>query len=347
MKLRFLALLALLLTVLGCGKMGDPMPPPRYVPTATDDLKAEQRGSEVTLTLAYPKTTVDGGALTGLDAVELWQVTQPTQEGTELAAVTPQEFELLASRVLVLSGAELKGAISGDRILIRHRLEENDEPSGFIFAVRTVAGTGERSDLSNQVALIPVEAPLPPTTMAIVPTEEGVEIHWESDVEGLKGFHIYRRDAQNRQYGDPLGLAEPSDDTFLDHTAQYGGRYIYALRSVARVAPLVESSTAVERELHYLDRFAPPAPPGLLALPEEGQIRLRWRTSEASDVAGYILFRADPGADFRRLQEQPIKATEFLDEGLVTGLAYRYRILAVDREGNESEPGETIEARPR
>ena len=347
MKLRSLSSLLLLLTVFGCGKMGDPMPPPRFVPAATKDLKAEQRGMEITLTLTYPRTTVGGQALPGLDAVELWQIAQPVVEGEELVAVDAREFESLAVRILVLRGAELKGAISGDRIQIRHQLVDAEEPEGFLFAVRSISSTEERSDLSNQVALIPAVAPAPPTTMAIVPAAEGVEIHWESEAADLEGFHVYRRDAQNRQYGAPLALVDPSKSVYLDRTASFGGRYIYALRSVARIKPLVESSTAVERELQYLDRFAPPPPDELLALPEEGRVRLRWRASEAGDVAGYILFRADPEADFRRLQEEPLDATEFLDQGLVTGLVYRYQILAVDHKGNESEKGGMIEARPR
>ncbi len=347
MKLRSLASLLLLMASFGCGKIGSPMPPLRYVPAATKDLKAEQRGAEVTLTLGYPRTTIGGGALGGLEAIELWQLGQPLTEGEELTTLDPKEFEALAIQVLELRGAELKGSISGDRILVRHRLEASESPTGFTFAVRTVGHTGERSELSNQVTLIPVQAPSPPSTMAVVATAEGVEIHWEGDVDGLEGFHVYRRDAQTRQYSSPLALVEPEKKIYLDRSARFGDRYIYALRSVARVSPLVESSTALERELHYLDRFAPPAPEQFLGLPEDGRVRLRWRASEASDVAGYVLFRADPEADFRRLQDVPLEANEFLDTGLVTGLLYRYRILAVDHEGNEGEPGEIIEARPR
>ena len=62
------AVLLLPLAAVGCGKKGDPMPPPKIVPAPTKELTLAQRGLEVRLELPYPKTTAAGLALTGLAA---------------------------------------------------------------------------------------------------------------------------------------------------------------------------------------------------------------------------------------------------------------------------------------
>jgi hypothetical protein len=104
----------------------------------------------------------------------------------------------------------------------------------------------------------------------------------------------------------------------------------------------VESAAAIERELDYVDRFAPPPPPSLLALGEVERVRLVWEPSGAEDAAGYVLERRDPGGEFRRITDAPLLALEHLDTGLASGLTYVYRIRALDGVGNEGEPGAEV-----
>jgi hypothetical protein len=114
------------------------------------------------------------------------------------------------------------------------------------------------------------------------------------------------------------------------------------VRAVATLEPLVESAAAIEREIEYVDRFAPAPPTGLLALGESEQVRLVWERSPDADAIGYHLDRRDPGGEFRRITAQPIAQLEHLDRGLARGLTYVYRISAVDGAGNEGTPGSEI-----
>ena len=128
----------------------------------------------------------------------------------------------------------------------------------------------------------------------------------------------------------------------LDESAEFGERYIFTVRAVASLEPLVESAAAVEREIEYLDRFAPPPPASLLALGEVESVRLVWQASPAADAIAYILERRDPGGDFRRITSTAVAALEHLDRGLASGLTYVYRIRALDGVGNEGEPGAEV-----
>ncbi len=110
---------------------------------------------------------------------------------------------------------------------------------------------------------------------------------------------------------------------------------------------MILSAEAGEREINYQDRFAPPLPARFVALGERGSVRLRWDRSNANEVAGYFLFRRDPGRDFERLNTEPISELEFLDRGLSAGLSFDYRIQAIDEVGNLSDMSEPIAATVR
>ncbi|HVS01804.1 MAG TPA: fibronectin type III domain-containing protein [Thermoanaerobaculia bacterium] len=347
-----LGLLALALAATACGKQGDPLPPYRVIPVRTEQLVVYQQGDALVLRMPFPRTTTAGEPLPRLGAVELWQTTAPVSDPQDLPAVEPRQFERLAERQLTLAGAELTSAVRGDELVARLRPPEvdADAPQMIVFAVRTVPEGGEPSAYSNLVRLVLRPPPPPPTDLRLAPGAEGIEVSWQwhgAEGQDQAGFHLYRRRATERSYGDPLKFMGPFQRSWQDDTASFGERYIYTVTALASRQPRVESGFAEEREIHYEDRFPPPPPPGLVALSEPGSARLVWRPSAAADVTGYHLYRQDPQADFRRLTERPLAELKYTDTGLTPGLLYRYRLTAVDAAGNEGPASEPVEVRPR
>ncbi len=337
-----LAVLVAAYGLAGCGLKGDPMPPLSTVPIRTQDFDLRQQGSWILFEMGYPETTAGGMVLGGVDAVELLQQVKPIQ-GEQPPTLDLREFEATAETLLTLRGAELAAAVTGDRIQFRLPLTEElpEEPTANIFGVRTVKGE-EASAVSNLVPISPVEPPAPPADLEVTALAEGVELRWTAEGDDPEGFDVYRRDARVRGYADTVGRAAGDKRRFVDRSARYGNRYIYTVRTVASAEPLIQSADAGEREIEYLDRFAPPLPRNFVALAERASIRLRWDPSAAEDVAGYILFRREPGRDFHRLEQDPVTGVEFLDRGLTSGFSYSYRIQVVDREGNESELSDPV-----
>ncbi len=367
----FALLLAASALLVGCGKKGDPLPPLRNIPLTTQDLEVRQQGRRILLDMGYPATTVSGMTLGGIDAVELLELVKPVPpavgEGeapAPLPSAEAREIEAGARTLLTLRGAELSAAVVGDRIQFRLPLSDPlpAEPTANIFAVRTVKG-GEISAISNRVTLVPIEPPPPPRDLQVRPTASGIELTWQADDTQADvtqaddtgvtpeapptSFDIFRRDAQVRGYGEPIRRIDGTSRRYLDKSARFDQRYIYTVRAVAGVEPLIHSDQAGEREIEYEDHFAPPLPKNLVALAERAAVRLRWEPSAADDVAGYVIFRREPGRDFHRLTDQLVTGAEYLDRGLSSGLTYAYRLRAIDHKGNESELSKPVETTTR
>lgn len=378
-----LALLAAL-GAAGCGKKGDPMPPILLVPAPTTELEVVQRGGQLLVELPYPQTTAAGTPLGGLTAVTVSRLVTPLPAtATAPVEVDARQFEAGAETVRVLEGAELASAVRGDRIVFTLPLPEAAEPSALTLGVTTRGPRGRVSASSNRITFPVVEPPPPPTGVEVTGEAGGVRVRWnppptatatgapeetEEEIEdasepeesaeaeegaaegeeepGLAGFNVYRRRSTERSYGPPIRTVGPRASTLVDESALFGERYIYAVTTVASRRPVVvESGFAEEVEVDYRDRFAPPAPRGLVALPEEQQVRLVWAASAAPDLAGYRIYRRGPDTqEFQPVTEQPVAATDYTDRGLSAGATYTYRVTAVDRAGNESEPSGPVTA---
>jgi len=345
---RALPLALLALTPLACGKKGDPLPPPRTIAQPVADLAVRQRGLEVVLELTHPKATLAGLALPGLAEVTVYEATKPAPEGTA-PAIDPRELVLAARPLLTLAGAELDGAITGERMTVRFRLDGAalEPPTARFYAVRTLARGGEPSPWSNVATLVPRAAPEPPAGLQVTARKTGVELVWSAPAgAAIEGYQVYRRAATLTAYGAPLAQLDAATTRYEDTTARYGQRYIYTVCALAAKAPaVVESAPAGEREIDYEDRFAPEPPRALRALGGPNEARLLWEASPDPDVAGYVVYRADPGQEFRRVTDEPVAGLAHVDGGLASRLVFRYRVAAIDRSGNLGEPGETAEAR--
>jgi len=333
---RAAVLAAVALSLAACGKQGDPQPPIRAVPATTQDLAVAQQGARLLFALSYPNATAAGTALSGgLSAVELWEVSRPAAEG-KAPPLDPRQFAALAARRLRLAGADLSAAVAGGRIVFDLSVEGAGETAR-TFAVKTAGAAGDASAYSNLVSLVPAEVLSAPARVAVTPRSDGILVEW-TPVPGAQGYNVYRRDAEERTHGRSLHSAGAQDLSFLDSSARFGKGYIYAVTALSQLAPIVESAITTEREVRYQDRFAPSPPRDLVALTEPGRVRLVWRSSEAEDLAGYVVYRRGPEGGFVRLNAEPVSAAELTDTDVVAGQTYTYRVAALDRAGNESDP---------
>jgi len=337
---RGLSLVLASLLLAACGKQGPPLPPLRTVPATTRDLAARQQGSQILLSFGYPQASASGTALGGIAKVELWEVARPTT-GDKIEPLDARQFTPLAKLRLELKESDLAAITTGDRLVVALPLPPMEAgkpiPASY-FAVKTQGKEGDPSDFSNIVSLVPKAPPKAPERVVVTARADGVQVEWSAVEGATAGYNVYRRDASTRTSGQPLFQASATDLKYLDATAQFGQSYIYSVTAVTQREPLLESPITTEREVRYQDRFAPDAPKELVALAEPQQIRLVWRASDATDVAGYLVFRRTGEGAFEKITPQPVPTPGHIDTHVVAGQAYGYRVVAVDSAGNESDP---------
>ncbi|HEX3127172.1 MAG TPA: hypothetical protein VH394_07560 [Thermoanaerobaculia bacterium] len=363
-----------LVALQGCGKQGNPEPPFRTVPAKTGDLKVRQQDGRLLLDFTFPQTTAAGTALGGLSSIEVWESVQPAPRTGKPAPIDARVFESASALKLTIGQQDLPAVTFGSRVLIPIpvTLPEPAAPpptptptptpeatatptttpavpanppnaKAYFYAVRTVSATGEKSDFSNQVAIIPGTPPAAPERLSVTGRPDGVLVEW-SGTAGATGYNVYRRSADERSLGQPIHTAAAGERSWVDTGARMGQSYIYGVTALAGQDPLIESSVASEQEIRFQDRFPPPPPLELVALAEGGRVRLIWRASEAEDLAGYHVYRRGAEGDFQRITTQPLQETEYIDTLASAGQTYSYRVTAVDQIGNESGPGAEVRA---
>lgn len=216
--------------------------------------------------------------------------------------------------------------------------------------IKSYTTDGRESPLSKPAVALPVDAPPPPTGIEVQPDARGVLIRWQgaAGAPPAAGFNVYRRSAEVRSYLVPLQTLPEGSVQAYDGTATYGSRYIYTVTAVGSRGPLVESRIASEVEVDYQDRFPPPAPTRLVALAEDGRIRLLWQAVEAPDLAGYQVYRRIAGQEEAELlNDETTLETEYVDGDVIAGRSYAYEIRSIDLLGNQSAAGPAAEAKAR
>ncbi len=177
---------------------------------------------------------------------------------------------------------------------------------------------------------VPRYPPLPPTDLKYEIKEEGILLSWkpqERDERGKKvvpvGYIVFK----NGKMGKPIFTP-----FYLDSNLQNGKEYKYRVSSLLKTSPpLIMSEKSQQLKIVYRDTIPPSPPPKLEALVSGADVFLQWEKSPSPDVEGYVILR--DGKEISPL----VKGTDYWDRKVEKG-KHSYRVLAVDRAGNRSQP---------
>ena len=134
----------------------------------------------------------------------------------------------------------------------------------------------------------------------------------------------------------------------IDTSVRDGDTYRYVAQRVETLTLSgqtfeMRSALSPAADFTYRDVFPPQPPTGLLLIPGGGfgeppSIDLSWDANFESDLLGFNIYRSS-GADFVKLNTDPVPVPSFRDVQVAPGQQYTYRVTGVDRRGNESAPG--------
>jgi len=292
----------------GCGYVGDPLPPALNIPVAVADLSAVQRGTAIVARFTIPANSTDGILLRRIGAVDL----RVNGEAVPVAAAGPGPVEVS------IPAARWSGQT--------------------VELVVKVSSPKEKwSDESNRVTLVIVPPVAAPSGLRAESHPRGVRLSWT----GAARVRIWKRPPNREQFTE-FAVAEGGE--WIDTDAVLDTRYEYQIQALVTAGSGTAESERTEAvAVTRVDRFPPPVPTGLTAVPGLNAIELAWDRSLEPDTAGYVVYRAEAGGEFVRHGE-PGAAANFSDRAVRSGAVYRYAVSAVDRLGNESAKSSAVEA---
>lgn len=319
------------------------------------------------LTFTLPKETIDRDRLSEPPAIEIFRSFEPA--GAAPAAAKPPIYTIPSA---IVDTYVTDGRV---RFVDPIRPEELAKHAGeqAVYVVRTRASKKKESADSNVAAVRMYPSPEPIQDVSARVTQSAIELTWTppartssgAPLAGLAGYRVYRAEVElgaeaaaaanpaQAKLKAPLELlgVTPSP-SYRDAQFEFGHTYVYSIRSVAQYeAGSVESSDSRLLALAPKDTFPPAPPQGLVAVvvPAAGQaaahLEFSWAISPEPDVAGYNIYRSEPGgAAPQKLNRELLLTPAFRDMWAVPGRDYSYRVTAVDRAGNESQPSAAVSA---
>jgi len=147
-----------------------------------------------------------------------------------------------------------------------------------------------------------------------------------------------------------------STGKFLDQSIEWEKTYYYratvvtVVTEAGKLPAQVEGDDTPEVKVLAHDIFPPTVPSGLQAVfsgpGQQAFIDLIWAPVTDADLAGYNVYRHEPGSTPEKLNSDLVKAPAYRDVKVVKGRTYIYSVSAVDVRGNESarseEAGESV-----
>jgi hypothetical protein len=373
---RRILLVLLVFATLACGKRGDPRPPVPVIPAATTDLVVTQRADRVLLAWSYPALTTAGRSLTDIRRISVYRYVEPLPAApggrdpktlmpgdvdttepqpivlfSRIPTVPQAQFEKLSTRLDSIEKANLADATAGARLQFTDNppfRSTDGRPVRLTYAVVTEGATA-RSQPSNLAVIVPLPVAVAPSGVTAAATAEGVSVSWSTpttSVTGntaptISGYNIYRvaPGAAVDDLAAPVNTAPVKGTTYTDVPGY--GEHEYRVAAVATTGPpSIQSDLSPAAKVNFRDLVPPAAPASVTALLETKVVRLVWDPVDASDLAGYNVYRIE-GKYRLKLTPSPLTEANFLDISIDIGIGYHYEVTAVDKSGNESAPAKT------
>ena len=312
----FRAIQLCLLILVGCAKVGDPVPPVSEPPVSTRDLQLIQVADRLQLIFSIPPENIAAVQLHGgcsgskppLDDLELL-------EGFERESLRP--YPAAGSLVFVENPAN------------------TDERCQF--ALRLLDRRGRISELSNRVNSIPISPASPPSNLRSEVGRDRIILRWDRPLTNSDGsvpanVEGYLLNSRHRV----------STERFEDLEVEFGQNKTYWIQAISRSQdPLILSSIGDTLVVSPRDIFPPQVPQNLTAVYWKGKVQILWDRGRDSDLDRYVVYKGTSPESLKRLARR-VPINRHTDEVVRVGLTYYYRVAALDTSGNESPQSDPV-----
>jgi pectin methylesterase-like acyl-CoA thioesterase len=201
----------------------------------------------------------------------------------------------------------------------------------------TAVDFGGYASSAASVAVLPPDTTAPAAVRGMTTSADTsrVKLDWTSNTESdLAGYNVYRATAADGPYTKLTSTAPRTSSDYSDTAAPVGVTSYYRVTAVDKSG---NESASVAASGVRKDGVAPAAVKSLTGARTDVGITLDWADSPEADLAGYVVSRATTsGGTYTKLTATPIKDSTFADGTATAGLAYYYKVSAVDASGYTS-----------
>src|SRR6266480_2488723 len=335
---------SILLLAAGCGAPGDPVPPAPPVPAAIKDLTAHQAGDGVQLSFTLPPNSISGEKLPAPPAVEILRGAVRLDGSADAKSFRA---------VYTIPGALVDNYRADGRVRFTDPIapeETKAHPGGAVtYIVRTRASQKRSSADSNVVTLrmFPVPARIAAGEPVSTITDYRIyrlEIHPSAPSSSPEDL------PQGKPESHAALLASSESNSYRDTSFVFEHTYLYTVRSAIQgEGEELESSDSPPVKVTPHDTFPPVPPQGLVAAALPGLapgavlVDLSWSINLETDLAGYRVYRSEQeGTRGQLITPDLLPTSAVRDTSVGPGHRYWYTATAIDRAGNESEPGAPV-----
>ncbi|MBN2243544.1 MAG: fibronectin type III domain-containing protein [Acidobacteria bacterium] len=343
---------AVFVSVVGCAKIADPLPPEILIPKAAVDLRAEQRADYALLEVSLPVLNTNGTAVTTLRRVDVYRLSENAPSKSVPEQIPENQFRQKAERILSIREEKLSNYIRRNSLFIEDRFSKRASPiydRVFRYAVLFVNDKNQASGFSNQAVVAPVAIPLPPEKITVEVTETSLNLSWTVPAENtdgtkparISGYNVYRSEKSEAPPATPVNALPLEKPEFKDVRFQFDRTYFYRVSVLGGPRErLIESRLSDALAITPRDTFPPLPAENFTVIFETDGALLLWNPSPSNDVAGYRLSkRENEAGGWKPLPGGLIAGVySHRDESIEDGMDCQYAIIAVDAHGNESAP---------
>ncbi|MGO8671962.1 MAG: choice-of-anchor tandem repeat GloVer-containing protein, partial [Capsulimonadaceae bacterium] len=206
----------------------------------------------------------------------------------------------------------------------------SSETTYFFMVTALVAGT--ESAPTNEASATPLpQIPAVPTGLTATPGDTQVSLSWSSS-SGATSYYVYRGTATGGESATPVGTA--TGTTYTDTGLTNGVAYYYKVAAVNGGGTSAESSEASATP----EPPIPSVPTSLTATPGNTQVSLSW--SSSSGATSFNVYRGTASGSEGSTPVGTASGTTYTDTGLTNGVAYYYKVAAVNGGGTSAESSE-------
>jgi hypothetical protein len=355
MRLSLLLLCLALISAVGCGTPGAPLPPSLGIPKPVGDLHAVRKGTNVTLTWSAPSDTTDGVLIRKAGKMQISRTVSGNAAASTVIADLPLEPALKQDQAA--------SPIAKDSLA--SLLSAGTTADFAVYNVTATSNSGKTAGPGSQ-ASVPLVATLPaPQHIQATPVPLGISVTWDQawppqNQSHLNAQYVYRIMRKQEGTNAPVMVKQVNAGSgamaFVDTGIEWQKHYEYWITPVtlwqgAGKKGEVEGDDSPVASVFADDKFPPAAPAELQAvfsgMAQQPFIDLTWTPNTEPDLAGYNVYRHVGNEAPVKINTDLVKTPSFRDSNVKAGMKYFYSVSAVDLRGNESgKSPETSEAVP-